>query len=33
MSQIPWTETQYEKLCYQIIKGVGEIHKNKIAHR
>lgn len=33
MSQNPWTEKQFEALCFQLIKGVSELHKNKICHR
>lgn len=33
MSQNPWTEKQFESLCYQLIKGLSDLHKNKICHR
>ena len=33
LSQISWTENQFEIICSQLIKGLMELHKNGIAHR
>lgn len=33
MTQTGWSEKQFEALCYQLIKGVSDIHKNKFCHR
>ena len=33
MGKNPWTESQYNHLCYNLIRCVHELHKNKIAHR
>jgi serine/threonine protein kinase len=33
MTQISWTEKQFEALAYQLVKGVNELHRQKIAHR
>ncbi len=33
MGKNPWTESQYNNLCYNLIRDVYELHKQKIAHR
>jgi hypothetical protein len=33
MMQITWTENSFEALCYQLIKGLQQLHNNGIAHR
>lgn len=33
MTQTAWTEKQFEALCFQLIKGVADLHQNKICHR
>lgn len=33
MAQVPWSEKQFEALCYQLLKGTMDLHSQKIAHR
>jgi serine/threonine protein kinase len=33
LTKMPWSESQFENLCFQLIRGVMELHNNKIAHR
>lgn len=33
MTQAAWTEKQFEALCFQLIKGVSDLHRNRICHR
>ena len=33
LTKMPWTESQFESLCYQLVRGVAELHSRGIAHR
>ena len=33
MGKNPWTQAQYTNLCYNLIRSVIQLHKQKIAHR
>ena len=32
-TKMSWTEGQFESLCYQLVRGVMELHSSRIAHR
>lgn len=33
MTKMPWSESQFECLCFQLLKGLMELHSKKMAHR